>query len=191
MAEESESRVVFEGPDHVVLAPSQRLLRQATVPGPPGPDLEAIARAESALEELSASFANWMDEEVHTLLRRRDAAEAAGWSAEALADLFHSAHDIKGQAATFGFPRAGEIAGSLCCLLDHMPDPAAVPPELIGQHVDAIRAVVRETASDAGNATAATLAQRLDEVTQELIARHTTGTDADASADGDAGGRTS
>src|SRR5262245_32268163 len=36
--------------------------------------------------------------------------------------LFHAAHDIKGEAATFGFPAVASAAQSLCRLIEHTLD---------------------------------------------------------------------
>ncbi|MGE5503500.1 MAG: Hpt domain-containing protein [Actinomycetota bacterium] len=75
---------------------------------PPLPDLDpaALARAEAALDALQDSYAAWLQAD----LARLDAALAAG----DLAGAFAVAHDIKGQAATFGYPRVTELAGELC-----------------------------------------------------------------------------
>jgi len=45
-------------------------------------------------------------------------------------ELFRAAHDIKGDAATFGFPSAGAAAESLCRIIEHAPDLDEVPSEL-------------------------------------------------------------
>lgn len=166
-----QTKVIAEGPDHVVLAPDEHLRERASVPGLPGPDMAAIERAEMALKQLSVSFDNWMGEEVDALTRKRDAAVKAGFSDASLSDLFHCAHDIKGQADTLGFPLAAGIAASLCYLIDHMPDRAKIPPVLVNQHVDAIRAVLRERAKGQSNRTAAQLITSLNEITQALIER--------------------
>lgn len=59
---------------------------------------------------------------------------AIGWSAAYAAiardglngenreELFRAAHDIKGGAATFGFPTAAAAAESLCRIIEHAPD---------------------------------------------------------------------
>ena len=59
-------------------------------------------------------------------------------------ELFRAAHDIKGDAATFGYPSAGATAESLCRIIEHAPDLDLVPAELITHHINAIQAIVRE-----------------------------------------------
>ena len=70
-------------------------------------DLGAIARAERALAELAVEFAAWMRNEVKVLDAARDIVRDRGISEESFAAAFRAAHDIKGEAATFGFPSPG------------------------------------------------------------------------------------
>ena len=41
--------------------------------------------------------------------------------------LFRAAHDIKGEASTFGFPAVAGVAESLCRLIEHTPDMQRIP----------------------------------------------------------------
>ena len=59
-------------------------------------------------------------------------------------ELFRAAHDIKGHAATFGYPTAAAAAESLCRIIEHAPDLDKVPANLIAHHINAIVAIVRE-----------------------------------------------
>jgi HPt (histidine-containing phosphotransfer) domain-containing protein len=59
-------------------------------------------------------------------------------------ELFRAAHDIKGDAATFGFPSAAAAAESLCRIIEHAPDLDRVPRDLIIHHINAVQAIVRE-----------------------------------------------
>jgi HPt (histidine-containing phosphotransfer) domain-containing protein len=85
--------------------------------------------------------------------------------------LFHAAHDIKGQAATFGYPAVASAADSLCRLIEHTPDITHIPEELIEQHVDAVRAIYREYARSDAEQLAVRLTTTLHEVTDEFL-RH-------------------
>src|ERR1700752_3402250 len=58
-------------------------------------------------------------------------------------EVFRAAHDIKGDAATFGYPSAAAAAESLCRIIEHAPDLAAVPAQLIAHHIKAVQAIVR------------------------------------------------
>jgi HPt (histidine-containing phosphotransfer) domain-containing protein len=85
------------------------------------------------------------------------------------AELFRAAHDIKGEAATFGYPAVVGAADSLCRLLEHTPDMSRIPLTLVEQHVDAVRAIAREYARADLASVAGTLTGRLREVTDEFL----------------------
>jgi len=67
-----------------------------------------------------------------------------GFTADPRVELFRAAHDIKGDAATFGYPSAGAAADSLCRIIEHAPELERVPSNLIAHHINAIQAIVRE-----------------------------------------------
>jgi len=154
--------------DHEVITPKNRLRGAASTDTAGEPHDDPVARAEKALAELSCEFGSWMDSECDRLdkARRAFAEDAARFKADA---LFHAAHDIKGEAATFGYPAIASVAESLCRLIEHTPDPARIPLELIDQHVDAVRAIHREYARSDAKELAARLTKRLHEVTGEFL----------------------
>ena len=66
---------------------------------------------------------------------------------------------------------AARIADTLCGLMDGIADETALPLGLMMQHVEAIRAIVRENAKGANHPLALALAEQLDEAaTQKLVA---------------------
>ncbi len=118
--EDSPSVATFA--DHEVITPPHEL-RKAVAPAGGGDD-DPVARAEAALAELSSEFSDWMQAECERLEDARQTAKRLGLNAKPR-PLFHAAHDIKGEAATFGFPEAAGVAESLCRLLEHTPEPRA------------------------------------------------------------------
>jgi HPt (histidine-containing phosphotransfer) domain-containing protein len=105
---------------------------------------DPVARAEKALAGLSGEFKNWMIVETDRLSAAHAAILKDGFTDAAREELFRSAHDIKGDAATFGYPSAGAAAESLCRIIEHAPDLDGVPSNLIAHHINAIQAIVRE-----------------------------------------------
>ena len=95
--------------------------------------------------------------------------KTTGFTKQSLDELFHAAHDLKGDAATFGYPLAAPIAESLCRLIEHTPDPKQIPLPLLDQHVDAVRAIVREHARPDIEKIASALNERLQKVTEEFL----------------------
>jgi HPt (histidine-containing phosphotransfer) domain-containing protein len=156
-------------PDHEVIVPPNRLQKAVTVAKPTG--FDPVARAEEALGNLAGEFANWMDRECTKLDEARQLVKAEGFAEETRDALFRCAHDIKGEAVTFGYPLVAPPADSLCRLIEHTPDIAQIPLGLVDQHVDAIRAIVRENARADIEEVAWNLTRRLREVTDEFLRR--------------------
>jgi HPt (histidine-containing phosphotransfer) domain-containing protein len=134
-------------------------------------DEDPVARAEAALEQLSGEFAAWMHAECDRLETARQNALRDGLSEAIHTELFRAAHDIKGEAATFGYPAVADAAESLCRLLEHTPEISRIPLALVEQHVDAVRAITREHARTDLASVAGALNRRLRDVTDEFLRR--------------------
>jgi len=156
--------------DYEVIVPPHKL-KKAVAKASPGVDADdPVARAEAALAELADEFSSWMEAECERLIEARGNLKASGINATTRDELFRAAHDIKGEAETFGFPLAGRVADSLCRLIEHSPEFDRVPFSLIDQHVDAVRAIIREADLEDAERTATVLAARLRQVTDAFLA---------------------
>src|ERR1700683_301677 len=153
--------------EYDALTPSHELRK---VLAPAGDVIDdPVGRAEAALAELSSEFSGWMESECDRLEAARQDVKRYGFTQKSHEVLFRAAHDIKGEAGTFGYPAVAGIANSLCRLIEHTPDMQRIPLPLVDQHVDAVRAVVREYGRpDLLNAATA-LTRRLREVTDEFL----------------------
>ncbi|MBI3445790.1 MAG: Hpt domain-containing protein [Magnetospirillum sp.] len=90
----------------------------------PGVSVEAMARAEAALAGLNQRYISWAEADLIRLQARLEEVSAAGSDAtKALADMFTISHDMKGQAATFGYPLVTELGNRLCRLIEASPHP--------------------------------------------------------------------
>jgi HPt (histidine-containing phosphotransfer) domain-containing protein len=167
--DKNETPVVATYGDHEVITPPHKL-RKAVGKASAVMD-DPVARAEQALAQLSGEFTTWMNDECDRLDRARHAVAASGFNAKTRQALFHAAHDIKGQAATFGYPAAEGAAESLCRLIEHSPDLDRVPISLVEQHVNAVRAIIRENTRPDAAAIAAQLTTTLRTVTDEFLRR--------------------
>ena len=170
MPPKTEKPVITTYGEYEMIVPSNPL-RKVVSEGPfdDGEEDDPVARAEKALAELAPQFADWMNQECERLDLARHAVKAKGFIKQTHSDLFHAAHDIKGEAATFGFPALAEAANSLCRLIEHTPDMRKIPLSLVDQHVDAVRAIYREYSRSDAKEVAAVLTQRLREVTDEFL----------------------
>jgi len=155
-------------PDHHVITqpnPLRKVLRRV----PETDEDDPIARAEKALAGLSGEFKNWMTVEADRLSAAHAAILRDGYTDRACEELFRAAHDIKGDAATFGFPSAGVAAESLCRIIEHAPDLDAVPSDLIAHHINAVQAIVRERTKLDTASVASELSRQLRGVTDEFL----------------------
>jgi len=156
--------------DHEVIVPPNKLKKAVVRLRPTesyGPD--PVIRAERALSDISGDFLEWMEKECDRLDAARRELRQRGFTEKLRNEMFRAAHDIKGQAATFGFPFTEPVANSLCRLLEHSPDPDRIPLALIDQHIDGIRAIVHRNAHGNTQRKAEVLALRLRDVTEEFL----------------------
>jgi chemotaxis protein histidine kinase CheA len=145
--------------------PLRKVLRRV-----PEEDLDdPVARAEKALAGLAGEFKNWMAVEADRLATAYAAVVKDGFNTDNSEELFRAAHDIKGDAATFGFPSAAAAAESLCRIIEHAPDLGAVPPQLFTHHINAIQAIVSERTKLDTVSTASELSRKLRGVADEYL----------------------
>jgi len=146
--------------------PLRKVLRRV-----PEQDLDdPIARAEKALADLSGEFKTWMLAEADRLSAAHTGVLKDGFTDRNSEELFRAAHDIKGDAATFGYPSAAAVAESLCRVIEHAPDLDKVPSELIMHHINAVQAIVRDhTKLDSTKVVAGELSRRLRKVADDYL----------------------
>ncbi len=130
---------------------------------------DPVARAEKALAGLSGEFKNWMTVEADRLSAAHANILRNGLTEDSREELFRAAHDIKGDAATFGYPSAGAAAESLCRIIEHAPELDEVPSNLIMHHINAIQAIVRERTKLDTVVMAGELSRQLRGVTDEYL----------------------
>lgn len=131
-----------------------------------GIDAEALARAEAALAALAGGYLRWAEADMAALRAALAEARAAAPAARgvACAHVFAVAHNIKGQAATFGYPLLTRLGNAVCRLLES--DTAADDGVLarVEALVTAMGEVVTRNLRDDGGAAGRDLVLRLDGV---------------------------
>jgi len=169
MAKEKPAALQIEtfADHHVITQPNplRKVLRRVAEKDLDDP----VARAEKALADLSGEFTNWMTIESDRLAAAHAAILKDGFTSVTREELFRAAHDIKGDAATFGFPSAGAAADSLCRIIEHAPNLAKVPAPLIAHHINAIQAIVRERTRLDTISTANELSRQLRGIADEYL----------------------
>src|SRR5205814_4307904 len=90
------------GDHHVITQPNP--LRKVLLRVPDSDLDDPVGRAEKALAGLSGEFKDWMAIEAARLSAAHATVLRDGFNDESREELFRATHDIKGDAATFGFP---------------------------------------------------------------------------------------
>ncbi|MPY71614.1 MAG: hypothetical protein GEU92_16190 [Alphaproteobacteria bacterium] len=138
MRADTDPDSLFEAADHVIAEQARSYL----------------SRARAELEEARAAMATAI----------ADADARAG----ALDRLYRVAHDMKGQASTFGYPLATEICGLLCLLLarrPHLNDPALSVSQA---HVSGLAVVLEHGLAGDGGDLGRQLVERLRGLCERL-----------------------
>lgn len=148
--------------DHSVIVPPHKLKTAVVHTAEPGDiAMDVVEQGEAALDRLKGEFGGWMQVECDSLDAARKSLHQRGRSKTGFDLLFRAGHDIKGNAATLGFPLAGRLAAGMSRLVYHAPDKTRIPLAVIDRYVEAIRAVVRENRRDANEPTGLEVAERL------------------------------
>lgn len=156
--------------DYETITPDTSKLRKTLRRSRPG-EADPVACAEESLAQISNNFPAWMQDECERLDAARRKIKENGISKETRRELSFAAIDVKGDSGMFGFPEVSQVADSLCRLLQHTPDRSNIPMVIIDQHVDAVRAIIREHAHADIASMAATLTSELRAVTDEFLVR--------------------
>ena len=155
------------GTHHVITQPNP--LRNMLLRVPESDLDDPVGRAEKALAGLSGEFKEWMAIEADRLSAAHATVLREGFNDKTREELFRAAHDIKGDAATFGYPSAAAAAESLCRIIEHAPDLAAVPAQLIAHHINAVQAIVRNRTKLDTAVVAGVLSKQLRGIADEFL----------------------
>ena len=124
----------------------------------PAIDPQALARAEAALDELAGAFLTWADADMAALrVGFASLSREPDQRTEHLRTLATIAHDMKGVAATFGYPLVGRISQELYRLIDD----GAVSLPRIGDLIEAMASVLADRLEDDGGEAGRRLINRL------------------------------
>ena len=129
---------------------------------------DAISAAKASLAELAIDYPQILKADVAQLQAHFSKVQSEGFTEETVKAIFRKAHDLKGQAATFGFDLVTAISASLCTLLrkllDH-PDQIGARKlalaTVLSMHIDAIEVCAVQNITGNGGADGAELIQTL------------------------------
>lgn len=158
-----------EGP-MTIFPPDESLKKRVIAPGSSTNAVRrAVKAAESAIEELSVEFDDWMQSELDKMNELLERVKQEGLTGEAGELLFNAAHDMKGHATTFGYPTVTEICTTLCLLMDEVPDRSCISVKVIEIHVQAIKTIVKEGKKEEVDTKASAISLGLRQMSTKII----------------------
>ncbi|HUT47990.1 MAG TPA: response regulator [Alphaproteobacteria bacterium] len=135
-----------------------------------GPDPEMLlARIEAGIAGLKKKYMSWAEADLKALYRALDAARLHLGDAEShVRSIGETAHAMRGQAGTFGYPLITEIGNSLCGLTERARNFGAAEIEALELHVRAIHTVIEGGIEGDGGETERVMLAGLHAVTARL-----------------------
>ena len=127
-------------------------------------DLDQIARIQEEIDQWSENFQDWTKEYIERLdaLRRASAAADLAKRKPLFGDINVMAHELRGLGGTFGFPLVTAVARSLYELTAFTLDRSDTCVDLVGSHIDTLKAILREDVRDSGDAVSQELVRELE-----------------------------
>ncbi len=132
---------------------------------------QAVADADRAIERLSKDYGKHLAEDMAALEKYMGAVKESATAAN-LKTLFRLVHNMRGQAATFGFPLITEVGRSLCLYLLETEHEREVNVDLIEQHVNALRVIYREKIEGHGDTVSRQVVEALMKAVETQTSRH-------------------
>ena len=132
---------------------------------------QAVADADKAIERLGKDYDRHLAEDMAALEKYMGAVKSEPTAAN-LKTLFRLVHNMRGQAATFGFPLITEVGRSLCLYLLETDHESEVNVALIEQHVNALRVIYREKIEGHGDSVSRQVVEALMKAVETQTSRH-------------------
>ena len=128
---------------HKIIRPANRLHIKARIS-----DLsvsQMMANAHRVMALIAQNYSQWLCADLGGLSRSFENLSAEPGNGDHRNDLFRISHDIRGQAASFDYDLASDIATSLCGFLERHEKIEEVQLKVVEAHISAIRAYLRQS----------------------------------------------
>lgn len=122
---------------------------------------EVLARAEAAVNALSAEYPEYAMRDIASLISLTNRMIGMPASARDFDEISRIAHDMRGQGSVFGYPLMTRCAGSLCRTTRRFSPEHSAIPGIIRVHIAALYAVLH-CGAGATNGDAASVAGGLE-----------------------------
>ena len=113
---------------------------------------ELMAKANAVMAAIAASYPEWLQKDLEKLIAAHERLREDPLDEAARSELFRTAHDIRGQAAGFGYDLASHAGGSLCQCLRQRPGLSTADLHVVDAHINIIRACLGQSLKGDGGA---------------------------------------
>jgi len=148
--------------------PHDLVLKAPLTPG--GVDVEAIAKAEAMIANLQDDYLVWADEDTTKLEQACDVLTHDPLDPEAAkAEVFHVAHDMKGQGGSFGYDLITVVGDQLCRFVEGLEGaPSRTEADVLRVHVETIRLILSKRMTGDGGQEGALLLDGLQQTVRKV-----------------------
>ena len=155
-----------------VITPPSQLRDRISTGGLNAVDMASIERAEQAISDMSASYLDWVVEDLEKLQGTFDRLLAGeGDRAKDMKKIFEVAHDMKGQGGSFDYQLITSVGNLLCRALERFD--GSVKPEVENQairiHIDAMKLIIANKMSGDGGKEGEAIIHGIQQVAEKLI----------------------
>jgi hypothetical protein len=152
-----------------IINPPNLLRERVSGGGPISPEM--LARAEAAVESLSAQFGVLLSSEIEKLgdLYAAGSAASADRRLAIAKEIFEVVHDLRGQAGTFDYPLITRVGTSLCRFTENLTACDERCYEVIRVHIEAMDAVLRNALRGDGGALGEAIAGGLEKAVKKIL----------------------
>lgn len=134
-----------------------------------------IRRADKQVQKLAGEFEEIFAATIPALGQEMEAVRASdGTDKEALGRVRHMLNDLRGQAGTFGYPLVSQVGDSACKFIDLSEQVGPAETEVLGMHVDALKAISQAKIKGDGGPIGAELRGGLRKVILKYNSQQTT-----------------
>lgn len=129
---------------------------------------QMMAKAHRVMAVIAQSYSQCLRADLEALAAVQKKLQAQPNGAGNKAELFRISHDIRGQAASFGYDMASHVGTSLCQYLERQDYLGANQLKVVDAHINAIRAYLRQFLKGDGGAVGQAIMVELEALIQRM-----------------------
>lgn len=123
-----------------VIKPPDTLSKRVKIGGPNAVKLDGLADSDTSfIDNVAANYLAYFKEDLKVLSAAFAKLKDAPGDSEIREEVFTAAHDIKGQAGSFGYDLITDMANSLCRFLEKLSTLEKKHLEVVSFHVEAMK----------------------------------------------------